>query len=323
VPTIDLVPVTLVTGAEELLCERVVGRIVDAARLTDPQVEVVQRSAAELPPGELAALTSPSMFDERKVVVLRGAQDVGEAVRGELLRYAGAPSEQIVLVVLHAGGVKGKKLVDGLSAAGAQVHRVVAVSRPSERVDFVVAEARAWERHLTPGAARQLVDAVGNDLRELAAAIAQLANDTPVGDRLDEEVVARSHRGRAETTGFQIADAVLEGDRGRALTLLRQAREGGTPDVLLVSALASGLRDVTLVRGSDGTSGSVAKQLGMPPWKVEKAQRTARGWSDGGLAASLVAVARADAGVKGEAVDAGWALEGAVLDVLAARGRRR
>jgi len=184
----------------------------------------------------------------------------------------------------------------------------------------VPGEVRRAGRSITAGACRALVDAVGSDLRELAAAVGQLLADAPDGGPVDEATVARSHRGRAETTGFQIADAAVGGDAPGALALLRSALDTGTADLLVVSALASGLRELAAVRGAGGaSSGAVARQLGLPPWKVEKAQRGARGWSDEGLSLAVRAVAHADELVKGAGAVPAYALEAAVLTVARAR----
>ena len=68
---------------------------------------------------------------------------------------------------------------------------------------------------------RALLDAVGNDLRELAAACGQLAADT--SGVIDQAVVARYYRGRAEATGFSVADRAVEGRLAEALEKLRWA----------------------------------------------------------------------------------------------------
>ena len=62
---------------------------------------------------------------------------------------------------------------------------------------------------MSDGAARTLIDAVGNDLRELAAAVSQLVADTP--GPIDESAVRRYYSGRAEATSFTVADCAVEG----------------------------------------------------------------------------------------------------------------
>ena len=68
-----------------------------------------------------------------------------------------------------------------------------------------------------------------------------------------------------------------------------------------------------------GNPYSLASSLGMPAWKIQKAQERARGWSPEGLAAAMRVAADCNAAVKGGAEDRGWALEQAVVRVAAAR----
>jgi DNA polymerase-3 subunit delta len=90
--------------------------------------------------------------------------------------------------------------------------------------------------------------------------------------------------------------------------------------VLVTSALASSLRAVAQVASAGrAPAHQLASQLGMPPWKVEKTQRQARGWRPEGISTALQAVAVADGEVKGAGADAGYAVERAVLAVVQAR----
>ena len=97
----------------------------------------------------------------------------------------------------------------------------------------------------------------------------------------------------------------------------------GYPAVLIADALADGIRTVAKVKDArPGNAYSVASELGMPPWKVRKAQGQSRGWNPDGLATAMRVVARLNAEVKGVAADPGYALERAVLEVAAAKGDR-
>jgi DNA polymerase-3 subunit delta len=57
----------------------------------------------------------------------------------------------------------------------------------------------------------------------------------------------------------------------------------------------------------------------MPPWKIDRVKTQLRGWHPAGVAAAVQAVAAADEQVKGGGTDAGYALEKAVMAVVAAR----
>ncbi|RJL26646.1 DNA polymerase III subunit delta [Bailinhaonella thermotolerans] len=314
----------MVVGEEEFLADRVVGEIRAEARATDPEVEVHDLVGSRLEKGELAALTSPSLFGDRNLVVIRGAQDLGKDVIAEIVAYAAHPSEDVTLVAVHPGGVKGKALVDGLTKAGARVVRIPKITKAGERVEFVRAEAQRAGRTIGRDAATALIDAVGSDLRELAAAVSQLALDTSgQGKGISEEAVARYHRGRAAVSGFTVADGAVEGRLADALEQLRWALATGVAPVLIVSALAQGLRGLAKVSGARNMRGpDMAKNLGMPPWKIDRVRRQLSGWGPEGLSHALRAVAEADAQVKGAGTDPAYALERAVQRIVASRTGR-
>ncbi|WP_326820883.1 DNA polymerase III subunit delta [Streptosporangium sp. NBC_01756] len=319
----DPASVTLVIGDEELLADRAVGEVIAAARVADPGTEVHDLIGGKVELGELTRLTSPSLFGDRSVVAIRSAQDLAKDVIAEIVSYTAHPAEETVIVLVHPGGVKGKALVDGVKKAGARVVTVTKLTKPAERLVFVKAELKRAGRSIGTDAATALLDAVGNDLRELAAACSQLAFDTP-GKTIDEAAVARYHRGRAEVSGFTVADSAVEGRLGDALEQLRWALATGTAPVLLVSALAGGLRSLAKVGGAPRNlrGGQLASHLGMPPWKIDRVQRQLNGWGPNGIARAIQAAAAADEQVKGGGADPAYALEHMIQTVVASRTGR-
>jgi DNA polymerase-3 subunit delta len=314
--------VVLVLGEEELLVTRAVTAAVEAARAADPSVEVRDVEAGALSAGEVAELLSPSLFGGARVVVVRRGQDARKDLVAALLSYAASPGPDVTLVVTHAGGAKGRALADGLRGAGATVVPAAKISRHRERLDFVRGEVRRLGGKCSDGAAEALLAAVGNDLRELAAACAQLVADT--GGRVDVDTVTRYYRGRAEVSGFTVADAVMVGDTPAALEALRWALQVGVPVVPIADALADGVRTVARVASAGrGNPYQLASRLGMPPWKVERGQRQARGWTPDGLVEAMRVAAECNAAVKGAGEDSGYALERAVVAIAAARGGDR
>ena len=322
VPADVLVPLTLVVGDEELLVSRAVTEVVRAARAADPDVVVRYVSAAELERGDLDDILSPSLFGERRVLVVRAAQDLAKDVAAELQAAAGDVPDDIHVVVVHAGGAKGKALLTALLAAKPRRVEAPKITKFGERRDFVRRELRSDGRPVEEEAVAALLEAVGNDLRELSSAAGQLLADTT--GPVTVETVARYYRGRAESSGFTVADRAVDGDLAGALELARWGQSAGLAPVLVTSALASTLRSMALVASAGrAPAHQIAGQLGMPPWKVEKTQRQARGWRPEGLSAALSAVAAADADVKGAAADQGYAVERLLLSVVQARGAGR
>lgn len=315
---VSRIPLRLIVGDEELLVQRAVEQALAAERAADPSAELRRVAAATLSRAELAELVSPSLFAEARVVVLEGAHEAGKEVAAAITDYVGEPVEGVSLVVLHAGGARGKALADALKSAGAVVTDCPRITKYDERVDFVRGEVRRAGGRITADGVRVLIDAVGNDLRELAAAASQLVADT--GGTVDDAAVRRYHRGRAEVTGFAVAEKAVTGDRAGALEALRWAQLLGVPSVLVADALADAVRTVAKVGAAGrGDPFRMAGALGMPPWKVRKAQAQARGWRPAGIAAAMAVVAEVNADVKGVAADANYALERAVLKVVQAR----
>jgi DNA polymerase-3 subunit delta len=309
----------LVIGDEELLVARAVAETIAAARAEEPDTEVGQRPGGELVAGELAEMLSPSLFGGRRVIVVLDGQDAKKDVSAALLAYAKDPEDDVVLVVTHAGGAKGKALADGFKAAGADVVPAPKIGKHRERVDFVKNEIRRQGGKIGDDAAEALLAAVGNDLREIVAACSQLFADT--GGRIDVETVAQYYQGRAEVSGFTVADAAMVGDAAGALEALRWALHVGVDPVPIADALADGVRTVARVASAGKANAyQLAGSLGMPPWKVERAQRQARGWTAEALVDAMRAAADCNAAVKGGSDDRGYALERAVFAVVAARG---
>jgi DNA polymerase-3 subunit delta len=311
--------VVLVLGDEELLASRAVARVADAARAADPDADIREHEANAMSAGEIAELLSPSLFGGRRVLVVRSGQDARKDLTAALLSYAASPDPEVTLVVVHAGGAKGKALADGLRGAGAQVVPAGKVSRHRDRVEFVRDEIRRLGGRAGDDAAEALIESVGTDLRELAAACSQLIADTD--GKISAGTVARYYRGRAEVSGFTVADAVMVGDVPGALEALRWALHVGVDPVPIADAIADGVRTVARVASAGrGNPYQLASSLGMPAWKIERAQRQARGWAPEALVDAMRAAAECNAAVKGGAEDRGYALEHVIFAVAAARG---
>jgi DNA polymerase-3 subunit delta len=312
-------------GDEEFLVERAVQDVLAAAKKADPQAELRRSAVSELTPAELVELISPSLFADGRVVVLAGAQDAGKDIGDAILGHAREPGEGIVLVVLHSGGGRSKvakELPAALRKAGAEVVECGKITKPADRETFVRSEIRRAGGKIDGAAIAALLETVGSDLRELSAASSQLVADT--GGAVDEPAVRRYHTGRAEVTGFAVAEKAVNGDRAGAMEALRWAMQLGVPHVLVADALADAVRTVARV-AAVGRSDPfrLASELGMPPWKVKRALAQSRGWTQEGLADAMQVVAGVNADVKGAAADFDYALERAVLRIVAATGRRR
>ncbi len=318
-PPAPLPALTLVLGPEELLAERAIATARRAVRAVDPDADVHDLAPGTLAPGQLDELTSPSLFAERRLVILRAAHELSQPVLGEVERLIANVPEDVCVLLVHPGGARGKALADTAKKAGAVVMDCAEIKKAGDKLTFIAAEFRAAGRRVGQDTARALLDAVGGDLRELAAACSQLCADT--SGAIDADEVRRYYAGRADVTSFHVADLALEGRTPEALERLRWALACGAEPPMVVGALANSLRGLAKLGAAPrGLSpGDLARQLGMPPWKIDTLRRQLRGWTPDGVAQALTAIAVADAAVKGGAVSSEYALEKALVDVGAAR----
>jgi len=313
---------TLVVGDEEFLVSQALDDIRRAVLNAEPDAEVHDLEANTVDSIEVLQLLSPSLFGGRRLILVRSAQDLGSAAAQSVLPMLLDPDPDTTVVVQHLGGAKGKSVLDAIRKAKPAEVSCMKLTRPEDRQQFLRNELRRFNGRITPEAAAALLDAVGSDLREISAVVAQLVGDT--GGSIDAAAVSAYHRGRAEVTGFAVADQAVVGNTAAALTNLRWALNVGVPPVLIADALADGVRTVARVLGAGpGDPFKLAPALGMPPWKVKRARTQAHGWTEAGLRHALAIVATLNADVKGAAADPAYALESAVRRVVAARAPRR
>lgn len=310
----------LVQGAEGLLADRAISKII----ASNPDAQVITLSADEIESGVITDNLAPSLFSDARVVVIKEIQDLTSDCSDEVGDYLENQDENLTLILWHKGGVKGKALVDKIKKTKAEVIVVEVIKKDSEKSDFIRSEFKRLERKVSTEAVSALIDSLGSDLQELSAACSQLASDVVFSKIIDEDDVRAYQQGRVESTGFDVADAALDGKTAIALINLRNALATGTDPVLIVSAIASSLRTLAKVSGQSSSSKSfeLASILALPPWQIDKARRQLTGWSEIGLTKAVIAIANADADIKGAASDPIYALERAIMTVCSARSGR-
>ncbi len=307
----------LLLGSESALSDRALVKLM--AQFKEEGAEITTIFSADAVIGDIADALSPSLFSEKRTLIIRDLQDLLMEVQDEVTRYLADMDPTITVVFIHKGGVKGKALLDAIKKVKPEIITCDPLKKESEKQDFVKNMMLDAGRKITPGAVAALVGAVGNELRELSAACSQIASDTT--GVIDESMIDKYHQGRMETTGFDVADATLDGDISKALLALRSAIATGTDPVMVTSAIASALRSLAKVSGANRGSKSfeLAGVLGMAPWQIDKARRQLSSWPPKAIATAVAAIAQADAAVKGAAVDPIYALERAVSEIARAR----
>ena len=298
-------PVHLVLGEDGFLAERATKTIVAQA---GEGVEVTTLRAGDVSEGEIAMATSPSLFAEDRVVVVKHAELAGKEPTEILLQACVNPAPGITLIVEHTGGGRQKAMVKKFAKV-AEVHKADAL-KDNERRSWLMEEFRSHGVRPTPDVAAAVLESVGSDLRELASAVSQLVSDTE--GELTVEAVRAYYVGVAEVAGFDIADQAVAGRADRALASTRRALQLGTSPVSIAAALARKVGDIAKLHGVRGNPDQLARTVGMHPYVAKKTMQVARQWSGDAVSHAVIIVSDLDAEVKGQGGDPEFALENAV-----------
>jgi DNA polymerase III subunit delta len=326
--------VYLLHGDEDVLKDEAVRALLDAA--LDPAARDFNldvRFGADLDAETLHALVNtPPMLAERRVVVVRGVEQIGKRkskVREELVRYLSAPNPTTVLVLIAGSGEEpDAELLRG----GATAVKLEPLA-PERVARWVAHRAGALKLTFAPDAVDLLIEAVGNDLGGLARELeklAALAGDRPATAADVTALVGVRHG----ETAHDLVEAALERRAARAAQLvapvLEQAGMSGVKIVTLLgthlvgTALARAERDRGTPRLEDALFRHMlaARPYGLRNWKEEAARwaRWSSEWTAAQLSQALRAALAADRALKSATVtDDGGIVTQLVLGFAATR----
>jgi DNA polymerase-3 subunit delta len=309
-----LSPILLIHGGESVLADRALAEAL--ALRGEFERTVLDGSVLEL--GRYGEAVAPSLFAEKRVVVVKDLQDVISEVQEEIESLFDQLDPNLHLIFIHKGGVKGKGLLDKIKKLKPEIIICEPMKKSSDKEEFVREEFARYGRKISSSAVTALVDATGSDTRELAAACSQISFDTNAGKEvIDEDDIAKYYQGRIEATGFDVADATLSGNPTAALIALRNALDSGTDPIMIVSALTSSIRALAKVSGAPRNANAfqLAGSLGLAPWQIDKARRQLSKWSPALIAFSVQELSKADVAIKGAEADPLYALERSVVSI--------
>ena len=297
--------VVLAVGKEPTLISRVVEGVMKSARKDDPNVVRVDISASnESAAGEFATSLSPSLFGEMNVIVISEIDSATDEIGDLILRTCADVPEHVRLVLLHPGGVKGKKLLDTIRKAGV-LEASTAELKGKDLEAALTAEFRRHNRKATAGAVSALQQAIGGNLSELLGAVSQLCADSEE-DIIDEVVVAQYYEGVADVKGWTVSDSLWNAKPVEVLEQFRWAiaqDSGASPAI--IASLANGLRALIRFAGAPSgmSEGDLASMLGVPPWRIKSLRAQKAKWNPDQLAAATRLLALADRASKGTTYD--------------------
>jgi DNA polymerase III subunit delta len=301
--------VYLLTG-EEFLASEALDRL-RAEIEADPLSEISFTGDVGVP-DLMQALTTSSLLGGRRLVIVRGAQDLKKEHAEAIDEYLESPSPDSVLALVSAGRSKVDPVVKKRGA-------VISLEAPRGRrlVGWIRERARLHRLRVDDRGAWALVDSVGTELRDLDGALSQLATSGPEGGRVGATDVRRMFPRLADQRIFAFTDAVGDRRLDLAMGSLRRLLEQGDEPLVLFGSLVSQVRRMLRARRyADQSAAAVGDAMGLPGWRAERLQKQARSYREEELVAALGALAAADVDIKGGDLPPEVALERAVLQVV-------
>ncbi len=266
-----LAPVYLLSGDEPLLLQEAADQVIQAAR----NAGFEERAIFTVESGfhwstlqeEGAAL---SLFAEKKMIDLRlPTGKPGKEGGAALVEWCQRPPEEKVLLIRSGkldGAVQRAKWFKAIEQAG-----VVVQIWPLELrqiPNWIMQRMRGAGLDATPGAAALIAERVEGNLLAAVQEVEKLSLLSEPGQPIDEAMALHLVADSARFDPFQLADAMLAGERARALRILHGLREEGTAIQVVLWAIVRDLRELAAV----GSESNLARHkpleyIPAPLWK--------------------------------------------------------
>lgn len=316
----------------EALRERVpeIGRTVLDGQTCAPADAVGCLRARGFVPGRLVVVEEPAWL-----LAARGAGEEGDAEPAELppagrgrrreraaapeqslVDYLAAPSADAVLVLRTAGAPdRRRRLTKAVLEHGVHLETVP----PRDNAGWIRDRCAALGLRLPgPAAAAVAERLAGATCERMASELDKLQAH---GGPFDRATIDRMLPPEAAERIFDLVDAAVAGEAGRALRLSAALRSPDDPPPRLLAVLGGQIRHIAVVgeacRGGQRPE-AVAPALGLHPFAARRALEQWRRLQEGGAAAAAEAVLEAELAWKTGAVSPEAALDLAVMGVVRA-----
>lgn len=243
-------------------------------------VQPAEVDATEWQGGETADLATPSLFGEKRALLVNDCRSLPDHALAELRGYLGAPEPSAMLILSAVVAERGKPAAALLKlAAGVAEVRNIAVAR-KDLPGWAVERAKRKDIQLAPDAAKALVDVMAEPAA-LDQALNQLASAFP-GQRITRTEVASQFRGFGEQKVWDLCDRAFAKNLPQAMYSLRSLLDAHEDPLMILGGISSRLRDLIKVRAlpSQLSAVELAKQAGLRfDWQARRYREQANRFS--------------------------------------------
>lgn len=284
-------------------------------------IDPTEVDADEWTGAELQDLATPSLFGERRALLVNDARSLTKDAVAQIASYLQAPDPDAVLVIACEVAERGKPpaaLVKAMEGVGevrqAQIPR-------KELEPWLVRRAGEAGIDLTPPAARALVEVMGEEAGPLASSLQQLGSAFP-GIKITSKEVHGQFRGLGEQQTWDLCDKAFAKDLPGAMRSLRSIEEMGDDPLKTLGGIALRLRELIKVRALPDRMPprQVAQEAGLRfDWQARRYQQQARNFSMPELVRLHARITDVDRALKSGATGT-VVMPALVSEIAAARG---
>jgi DNA polymerase-3 subunit delta len=271
-------PIYLLWGEDDFLLRERAFELLGELRPTEVD-------ANEWQGGELQDLATPSLFGEQRALLIVDAKSLPKEAIAELAAYVSAPDPEAPLVICAQVGDRAK-VPAALDKLVKPVGTVVEVKIARKDLEpWLIQRAKRDGVDVTPPAVHALVEILGEESGQLAAALRQLG-EAFAGEQITPQTVARQFRGLGEQKVWDLCDKAFTKDLPGAIRSLRSIEEGRDDPLMVLGGIASRLRDLIKVRELPDRMppAELARVAGLRfDWQARRYQQQARNYSMGQL----------------------------------------
>ena len=265
-------------------------------------LKAAELDGSEWQGGETSDLATPSLFGERRALLVTRCQGLPEAGGREIRAYVEAPSpDAVCILTLVSASRSAPPLAKAVEAAGGLVRQITLKRQDLPR--WVLDRARHVGVRMSGPAAGALVATLGEGTAVLDQSVVQLAAAFP-GRPIGPEEVRAQFQGLGEQRVWDLCDQALSGREAQALVTLRSLLEGREDPLLMLGGIASRVRDLIKVRSLPERlpAAQAARAAGLRfDWQLRRYREQAARFSPEGLTALHREVTQADRAIKGGA----------------------
>ena len=329
----QIAPLYLLEGSETYLRDQALKKLSDAA--VDVSVRDFNYAAISVAQGDLdealALAKQFPMISARRMIVVTGFEAISDDKQLELLKdYLRDPVQTSVLVFV-SDGLDNRRNISTMLRKSCEVVSFESLDERAGAPNWIRDYVSRAGCSIDQAAATYLVGMVGVDLLRLSNELDKLIAFVGEKGRITQDEIDELVRHSREHSNFELTDAIVDGNRKKALNLLHRIFDNASESpqslsLMILGAIASNYRKMVGAKElmkQNAPNSEVAKLVGLPPFKVGQFNEQVRRIETSHLLKGMERIAATDVALKTSMATPRMLLEVLICELCPAKSERR